>query len=122
MKQPETMKVNLNKNHLYVIVMVLCFIYGGVSLVIFIGSYSHFMTTENFRFPNMRENSSRNFSIGFNDALDRPNFRQERIRTASSLVMAVSILGSIISILAGICILDLVKKKDKKELTMNIIN
>lgn len=110
--------------------MILCFIYGGVSLVVFaFQSYSLIQAEESQQHINERINeiNESNFVSDF----QRPPFEANISRrgfwgggrtTIFYPIIIISFLGSVISILAGLSLMDLLRKKERKELTKNVID
>jgi len=111
--------------------MVLCFIYGGVSLVVFTLQTSSLIRIQTHNndlgFPEIQLNES-------DLSQNRPFFQRHTINFSGSgywgsrrtsffyPVIIISLLGSIISILAGLSLMDLLKKKERKELTKSVID
>ena len=129
------MKLSYDKHKWHVIIMVLCFIYGGVSLVIFAFQTNSLIQAEKLGQPigeRMEQemqinetdlNASTSFQRQSLDSnLSRRGFWGGRRTNFSYPVMITSLLGSVISILAGLSLMDLLKKKEKKELTKSIID
>lgn len=100
------------KNRLYHITMVLCFVYAGISLLLLI--YQIYFLIRRGQAPpiNIRGNESINIS----------RFAGRRWSPFSPIDIISSSLGLIISLLAGFSLMDLLKKKEQKELTKNVIN
>lgn len=114
------MKLDFSRHKLHMVVLILCFLYAGASLVFFVTNYSNFVRAENMesRFRNANFTDS-NMSGAFPPP--RPDFREDRMARVARNTMITSLIGCIVSILAGISILDLVRKKEKRELTKSII-
>ena len=130
------MKLNFEKHKWHAIIMVICFIYGGISLVVFALQANSLIQAEkleqhiNERVNNQetqvnesdfgsplfsqRQHLDSNFSrIGF-WGLRRTSF--------SYHVMFLSLLGSIVSILAALSLMDLLRKKERKEITRDVVD
>ena len=104
-----------NKKVHYVI-MVACFIYGGVSLIILIFQVYYFLRSGQFTFagevrPERLVNITHFSSVG-----------HARFSALLSPFIIISFLGSIISIFAGISLLDLLRKKERKEITKDVVD
>jgi uncharacterized membrane protein len=124
------MRLGFNKHNLHVLVMMLCFIYGGVSLMFFLIQIGPLIGSPR-ALPSQFE---REFDILFNDSSNdseeflfriRPE-RVERFQANISgsfySVIFISLSGSIISILAGTSLWVLLRKKERKKLTDDIVN
>ncbi len=95
--------------------MILCFIYGGISLLLFLSQTYALIRMGEFRgtqIPKERMNLTNRSHIGFWGGPKTSFFYP---------VIIVSFLGSIISILAGLSLMDLLKKKERKKLTKSLI-
>ncbi|MEK6967616.1 MAG: winged helix-turn-helix transcriptional regulator [Nanoarchaeota archaeon] len=116
------------KHSLYVIVMILCFVYGGVSLLYFVMQAAPLAQSHTLRPPIFeRELFERNESVNVNSTLRRINPEQttrleSRLTAFYYTLLGVLLLGSIVSILAGVSIMNLLKTKERKELTKSLIN
>jgi len=111
------MKLSLKEDKkIHYFIMIACFIYGGVSLLILIFQSYHFLRSGQFTFTNEvrpeRIVNVTHFS----------NVRHDRFSTLLSPFIIISFLGSIISIFAGLSILELLRKKERKEITKNIVD
>ncbi len=126
------MKLSINKHKWQAIIMILCFIYGGVSIVIFsLQSSSLVQAEKNEARMNERLKSENN-----SDFVNPANFHGEPLNSNSSKdgfwmsrrpnlfypIIIISFFGSIISILAGLSLMDLLRIKEKKELTKSVID
>jgi uncharacterized membrane protein len=127
------MKLNFNKHKWHIIIMVLCFVYAGVSLVVFAFQINSLVQAE-------RIEQHRNEMVEFGLQLNESNFSEFNPRRPMNSnfsergflgdrrtnlfypVIVVSLLGSVISILAGLSLMDLLRKKEKKELTKSVID
>jgi len=127
------MKLNFDKHKWHIIVMVLCFVYAGVSLVVFAFQINSLIQSEKIE-------QHRNEMVEFGLQLNESNFSEfdprrpvnsnfsergflgDRRTNLFYPVIIISILGSAISILAGLSLMDLLKKKEKKELTRSVID
>ncbi len=115
------MKLDFAHHKLHMIVLILCFLYAGASLVFFITNYSNFVRAESMESRMRGANfSDFNMSSAFPPPPPR-EFREDRMARVARNTMITSLVGCIVSILAGISILDLVRKKEKRELTKSII-
>jgi len=125
------MNVLRNRN-LHTVVMILCFIYGGISLLFFIFQMSNLYAPmavgpEFGRFqPNGSFNDTLNASLVANGtAGDRPEriiASEPRVAAFFHLIILISLSGSIISITAGISLYTLLRKKERKELKSGMID
>jgi len=129
------MKLNFDKHKWHVIIMVLCFIYGGVSLVVFALQSNSLIQAERSqkRIDEriMLENQVNESDFGasqifqrqpLNSDLSRRGFWGDIRTNLFYPIIIISLLGSIISILAGLSLMDLLKKKERKELTKSVID
>lgn len=111
--------------------MILCFIYAGVSLIVFALQLNSLIQSERIQ----REITERMMIEQGNEsgpdniflrqppnAPPRGGFWGERRTNLFYPVIIISLLGSVISLLAGLSLMDLLKKKEKKELTKSIID
>lgn len=115
--------------------MVLCFIYGGVSLIVFALQLNSLIQAEKLQ---QWMNDRMRVEIGLNESdFSRPSFFQRhsldtnfsqmgflgvRRTSLSYPIIILSFLGSAISILAGLSLMDLLRKKERKELTKSVID
>jgi hypothetical protein len=118
--------MRLKRHDLHFIVMILCFIYGGISLLFFVMQMSPFMNANGM--PPGREfeiNTSDNFSgpqdfVGGN--ISRRVFLEPEVSRFFYVIIFVSLFGSFVSITAGLSLLNLIRKKERKELTRGVID
>lgn len=116
----------MTKNWHYTLVMILCFIYGGISLLFFLMQIMSVVSPQPFGGPPFTERLNETL---FRGAAEIPNNTthesivqfQGRVTSYFYLVIFVSLFGSVISIIAGLMIHFLLKKKEKKELTKSVI-
>ncbi len=112
-----------NKRNLQSYVMILCFIYAGISALLFIYQLYFWVRRGMAPLPiNLPITvTAENF---INESIPRRFTGPRGIQMNSSIILAVSFTGTIISSLAGITIMDLVKKKETKEIrtkTMDVM-
>lgn len=97
--------------------MILCFIYGGVSLLLFFSQTYLLIRMGEFQSSQIPRRGILNLTnrthIGFWGGSRTAFFYP---------VIVISFLGSVISILAGLSLMDLLKKKERKKLTKDLIN
>jgi uncharacterized membrane protein len=102
-------------------VMVLCFVFAGISIILIIYQYDMLQMRAEIpfraQFQNMTDNDSafmngRNMTSGPGYA--RPSF--------APIELIASYSGLAISLLAGFSLFDLLKRKEKKELTKKVID
>lgn len=133
MKQGETVEKQYRK---YVVVMMLCFLFGGYSLILYLMQiYSMFWQTEtvlgirregeNFTVPIFsHELREENISRGINVSL--PPERRFVIANASSLLFSpfsiTFLITGIISLLGGFSIWNLVREKEIKSAKKKILD
>jgi hypothetical protein len=116
------------KHDWHFLVMILCFIYGGISLLFFIMQLSPFLSQGGG--PPIR-----GLELGMNatDNISRPQelagsnvtrrvFFEPEISRFFYLIIFVSLSGSVISITAGLSLMNLLRKKERKELTKGVID
>ena len=108
------MKLPIDKKKVHTSIMILCFVYGGISLVIFIFQLYMLIRTGQFYQSQIPSNIA--------DNLFRNGFWGSHRRLLFYPIVIVSFLGSIIAILAGLSLMDLLKKKEAKELAKNIVD
>jgi uncharacterized membrane protein len=108
--------------------MILCFIYGGVSLLFFL---MQIMSLNGFPQiggpPSFMERASENRTLGrfdtaFNITPDRIAQFQARSDEYFYMVVFTSLFGSLISIVSGLVIHSLLRKKDKREMTKSVMD
>ena len=126
------MKLLFDKHKWHAIIMIFCFIYGGVSLVIFtlqITALVQAEKSEQHINEMIKLESQANESLIEVPPFKLPNSNFSRRGffggTRTNLfypVIIASLSGSIISILAGLSLMDLLRKKEKKELTKSVID
>ena len=117
--------MKLKRHDWHFIVMILCFIYGGISLLFFLIQMSPFMNTNGGPGRGFDINTSGNFS-GPPDVIagnfSRRVLLEPEISRFFYLIIFVSLFGSFISIMAGLSLLNLIRKKERKELTKGLID
>jgi len=114
------MKLNFARHKLHFIVLILCFLYAGASLVFFVSNYSAFVRASNM--PSRVHELNRSDESLLNESFPpRPDFRNDRMSRVARDTMITSLIGCVVSVLAGLSILDLIRKKEKRELTKSII-
>ncbi len=137
------MKLNFDKHKWHVIIMILCFIYGGVSLVVFAFQSNSLIHAEKLEQQineklkqNINEKTEPEILIKETDLNTSQKVAFEKLGAYKSKkgfwgdirtnlfypIIIISLLGSIISILAGLSLMDLLKKKERKELTKSVID
>ena len=107
-----------NKTKFQYIVMILCFIYAGISVILLIYQTSMIIgrdrePLQNFSFQPFMRNETTDAAPRFNGIRRSPFQPIELIASSSGLA---------ISLIAGFSIMDLLKKKEKKELTKSVID
>jgi len=102
-----------NKRKLYWFVAILCFIYAGVALILFV-YLSYFIYIRGQYAPS----SFRNFTQAGN--FTGAGFRPP-VRTITTPFLGVFLFGSLISILAGISLMNLLRARETKELKKDVI-
>ena len=110
--KPSSHKLN-DKKKLYWLVAVLCLIYGGIALILLI-QQSYFIYIRN-QFPPSGA-FARNATQAANSAF-RPN-----ARAVMALPIAVNFFGAVISILAGLSLIRILRLKESKELKRDVID
>jgi Fic family protein len=111
------MKPIFDKKKLHHFIMIMCFIYGGISIVIFISQLYFLVRRGQFdsSFGRIAYNLTSN-------NLTHLGFWTARRTSMFYPVVIISFLGSIVSILAGLSLFDLLRKKERKELTKSVID
>ncbi len=117
--------MRLKMHDWHFIVMILCFIYGGISLLFFIMQMSPFINASGappargFEM-NLPDNftGSPEFS-GMNAS--RRIFLEPEVSRFFYVIIFVSLFGSFVSITAGLSLLNLIRKKERRELTKGVI-
>lgn len=111
------MKPIFDKKKLHHLIMVLCFIYGGISIVVFLSQLYFLVKRGQFNpaFGQIAHNLTSN-------NLTHLGFWAGRRTSMFYPVIIISFLGSVISILAGLSLSDLLRKKERKELTKSVID
>ena len=102
-----------NKRRLYWFVSILCFIYAGVALILFVYTLYFLYIRGQYAPP-----SFRNFTHAGN--FTGAGFRPP-IRTVTMPFLGAFLFGSLISILAGISLMNLLRAKETKELKKDVI-
>ena len=103
-----------NKRRLYWIIAVLCFIYAGVSLILFV-YMSYFVYVRGQYAP-----------PGFRNFTQAGNFTGVDLRhppraMATLPFLGAMLFGSVISLLAGISLMNLLRAKETKEVKKDVI-
>ncbi|MBW2984836.1 MarR family transcriptional regulator [Candidatus Woesearchaeota archaeon] len=96
--------------------MIICFVYAGISLVLLVYEVYSFA-----RFQRMPFNGPMNDSLNISRMPGSPRNAYRPQREYPMLIFASS-LGLVISSLAGFTIMDLLRKKEKKELTKSVMD
>lgn len=109
--KPINLKLN-GKKKVYWFVAILCLIYGGVALILLV-QQSYFIYVRN-QFPS--GTFTRNVTQVVNTTF-RPN-----VRTIMALPIAVNFFGALISILAGLSLISILRYKESKELKKEVID
>ena len=115
--KPENLK-GKNKRRIYWTIAVVCLIYGGITLLMFV--FSLYFNHSRLQFSQSAAqlaNASQSYAVARQEARFRPMF--------SLLPAVISILtsiGSLVSIGAGISLLRLVREKENKELKREVID
>ncbi len=112
-----------NKKSIQNYVMVICFIYAGISALLFIYQL-YFWAIRGIVSPAFHLPFDVTAETLINETLQRKPLGFRGTQMNSSIILAVSFLGTITSSLAGITIMDLIKKKETKEIrskTMDIM-
>lgn len=104
----------IKKAHYFI--MILCFIYGGVSLIILIFQIYYFLRSGQFSFTGGARPER------FVNITHFSNVRHARFSALLSPFIIISFLGSVISIFAGLSLLDLLRKKERKEITKDVVD
>jgi len=118
--------MKLKKHDWHFLVMVLCFIYGGISLLFFVMQMSPFMNANGMP-------PGRGFEINISDNFSGPQdfvegnfsrrvFLEPEVSRFFYVIIFVSLFGSFVSITAGLSLLNLIRKKERKELTKGVID
>lgn len=138
------MRTTLRSHHWHMFIMILCFIYGGVSLLFFIFQVTPALNPQEGMLPFERimiDNQINDTNgPGILPNTTPPRFEQnnntfnsqreqqrlQRLRSQVSsfvyIMSAVSLIGSFISIFAGISLLALLRKKERKEIKKGMID
>ncbi len=103
-----------SKRRLYWFITILCFIYGGVALILFVYQLYFLYIRGQYISSGLHFRNFTNIS-NFTGVSIRP------IRTAMAPFIGATLFGSIISILAGISIMNLLRAKETKELKKEVI-
>jgi uncharacterized membrane protein len=121
----------MKKHALYSAVMIFCFIYGGISFVFFLTQITLANSAPPItgRPPFLERFNETILPVGPDQELNITAFASERFmqfqtRNASyfQVLIFTSVFGSLISIIAGIAIYSLMRKKERKELTRSVID
>jgi uncharacterized membrane protein len=111
------------KTKLQYAVMILCFVYAGISLILLVYQSYSLATAGQRPYPMQFQNMTYN---GFSEAEEGQNmtgrFNAARRTPFAPIELIASSSGLVISILAGFSLIDLLKKKEKKELTKKVID
>ena len=110
------------KQNLYLVIMILCFVYGGVCLL-FSGlqilpidrspTFKSFVVSS--AMSEISDNqSSKTFGNQKNENHKFARYKS-RIDGIKTIILSISLFGAAISILAGVSILLLIRKKEKKK-------
>ncbi len=111
------------KKNIQSYVMILCFIYAGISALLFIYQL-YFWARRGMAPPAFHLPLNRTAETLINETIQRKSIGFRGIQMNSTIILAVSFLGTITTSLAGITIMDLIKKKETKEIrtkTMDIM-
>lgn len=123
MKQTETFFKTKKR---YVAIMVLCFLYGGFSLLLFVTeAYTRFWRTEivNEPIPNPRLMDANRFSDSdFNRGLPPFRFPHDPVALLTSPTSLSYLLAGILCIVAGLAIWNLIREKESKKIKQETAN
>jgi hypothetical protein len=127
------MRFEFKNNHLATVVMILSFMYGGVSLFFFVFQIATVGTIPEMG-PIMGTGIA-NGSHGFIDATNQTNmteagrgfFRapdrlESRAKDFFYALVSISLIGSVVSILAGISLFLMLRKTERKSITKSMID
>ena len=92
---------------------ILCFIYAGVALILFVYMLYFLYVRGQYPLPSFRNLAQ---AGNFTGAAFRPH-----VRTITMPFLGVFLFGSLISILAGISLMNLLRAKETKELKKEVI-
>ena len=103
--------------------MVLCFVYAGISLILLIYQSSLMINIEQREFLQQMQNITQNRLSELNPE-QNTSIRPGSMRRApfTPLEIIASSSGLVISLLAGFTLIDMLKRKEKKELTKKMID
>ncbi len=128
----------MERHNMHVMIMMMCFIYGGISLTFFLiqvspligssralpapfeGEFRALINNSEDGLVYININTSEDFMIGVHR--DRFERFQSNISMSFYSIVFVSLLGSVTSITAGISLWFLLKKKERKKLTDDIVS
>ncbi|MEM0360698.1 MAG: winged helix-turn-helix transcriptional regulator [Candidatus Diapherotrites archaeon] len=126
MKRLETF---FNSDKKYAVIMILCFIYGGYAILSFLlQAYTAFWRIELLGFPMQGQGSPRTEDFNRFRQPDSNRLSNQRFITQEPLAQIVSplslswLLSGIISLLAGLSIWHLVRKKEIKKIKQETAN
>lgn len=111
------MKPTVDRGKLHYFIMVLCFIYGGISIVVFV-SQLYFLVIRG-QFDSSIGRAAHNIT---SSNLTHLGFWTRGRTSMFYPIIFTSFLGSVISILAGLSLFNLLRKKERKELTKSVID
>ena len=102
----------------YFAIAITCLIYGGIALIIFFNlAYFAFLRSQF-----ISSNASNNISNAFNISRPFNHEAQERFRLENSLTpLILTFTGAVVSILAGVSLINLLRKKERNELKREIV-
>lgn len=107
----------------YWAVAIICLIYGGVALVLFANQMYFLYARE--QMPPSREHGESPFARNFTEPARNISFQgmdRQGYRNALALPLASNFLGSLVSIFAGVSLIRLIRKREKKEIKKEIID
>ncbi|MFH1072453.1 MAG: MarR family transcriptional regulator [Nanoarchaeota archaeon] len=118
-------KQTRNKRTPYWSVAILCLVYGGVALILFTQQVYSLYVREPFRPPERMFNDSfiaPDSNVANTSTVVAEFMRTERFRTQRILPLIATLCGSIISIFAGISLLNLLRHRESKELKKELLD
>lgn len=115
---------SLKRHDWHTLVMILCFVYSGIAIVLFITQFATFVqfSAQSPPWGTIASNTSAEFHMPTNMTSFRERPYNPRINTMFYVTTILSLFGAIVSLLAGFSLLSLLKKKERKKLTKDVIS
>jgi uncharacterized membrane protein len=115
----------VNKRSFYWIVAIVCLVYAGVSLILFIHQSYFVYLRDQFPEPNhfpRFTNATEEFGDNNSAHRNMTGFPPNRPRGTILPSLLATLFGSIVSLIAGVCLINLLRAKESKEIRRSTLD